>query len=610
MNKQLFAIADISPGRLVGIFAITHGTGLLLRYFEVESDRGAVNLLDRAKLLAHILRWRLTWDRRDTSYVAPEPLPDKFKSARAAADMIADGACVISCGISGNARCSIFFWAVRERYEQSGYPRGLTWISVGGQGGRGRAPGTVEEVGVDGLVTRYIAGHTETAKSLLRLADAGRLELHTLPQGEMAHVVEAQGRGEYVVCSRTGIGTFLDPRVGRGSPVSENAAAQFARADGEEIAYSLPPIDVALMSAPYADRDGNIYFRNAATITENVEAAHAARRNGGLVFVSVSALIEHDEAAIGLRADEVDVVVINPRNEQTGSVAQHRHWPMFTAGATVNEHEAISRLRFINKTLGITPRRSPVDYALARLGARVFTDNVAADATVNIGVGLGEEVCRVLCEHGAHEKITFTTESGPVGGIPAPGIFFGAAINPRRLESSAWMFHHYHEHLDATMLGFLQIDSAGNLNLSKRGPRMLDYVGPGGASSIIESASTVLFIGKWMQGSKVSIDGERLRLDEPGKPKLVEQVDEVTFNGGVALARGKKVFYVTDLALLELTDAGLTLRAVMPGIDIERDLLANSRARIVVPGDAAVRTVQASIVSGKGFHLDWAESSV
>jgi propionate CoA-transferase len=164
------------------------------------------------------------------------------------------------------------------------------------------------------------------------------------------------------------------------------------------------------------------------------------------------------------------------------------------------------------------------------------------------------------------------------------------------------MFHHYREHLDAAMLGFLQIDSAGNLNLSNRGPRMLDYVGPGGAPSIIDSANTVLFIGKWMQGAKVSIDGERLRLDNPGKPKLVEQVNEVTFNGSVALARGKKVFYVTDLAVLELTDAGLTLRAVMPGIDIERDLLANSLARIIVPDDPEPQTVPASIVTGKGFH--------
>jgi len=569
-----------------------------------------VNLLDKTRLLAHILRWRLTWDRFDAAYLPPEPLPAKFKSARAAVDMISDGACVISCGIAGNARCSLFFWALRQRYVQSGVPQRLTWISVGGQGGRGRVPGTVEEVGLDGLVTTYIAGHTETAKSLLRLADAGRLELHTLPQGEMTYVIEAQGRGECQVRSRTGIGTFLDPRVGRGSPVTPKATMQFASAEGDDLVYFLPPIDVALINAPYADRDGNIYFHNAATITENREAARAAQHNGGLAMVSVSGLIEKDTASIGLGADDVDVIVINPRNEQTGSVPQHKYWPMFTAGAAVDEHAAVARLRFINKTLGITPRRSRVDEALARLGAKTFVDNVPAGATVNIGVGLAEEVCHELCEAGMHERITFTTESGPFGGLPAPGIFFGAAINPQRLESSAWMFHHYREHLDAAMLGFLQLDGDGNINLSKRGPRMLDYVGPGGAPSIIESAKTVLFVGKWMQGAKVSIDGDRLHIDKPGEPKLLGRVDEVTFNGRVGRDGGKKIFYVTDLAVLELTDAGLTLRAVMPGIDIECDLLANCGARIDVPIDPAPVTVPATVVTGKGFELRWAENCV
>jgi propionate CoA-transferase len=522
--------------------------------------------------------------------------------------MIPDHACVISCGISGNARCSIFFWALRERYEQSGNPLNLTWISVGGQGGRGRAPGTVEEVGLDGLVTTYIAGHTETAKSMLRLADAQRLELHTLPQGEMTRIIEAQGRGVNNVRSRTGIGSFLDPRVGRGSPVTPNSTRQFAQADGDEIIYTLPTIDVALFSAPYADRDGNIYFHNAATITENIEAARAARRNGGLTMAAVCGLIDRDDSSIGLPAVDVDVVVINPRNEQTGSVPQRRHWPMFSVGASVDEHEAAQRLRFINQTLGITPRRSPLDYALARLGALTFTENVAAGATVNIGVGLAEEVCRVLYDSRVHEQITFTTESGPYGGLPAPGIFFGAAINPLRLESSAWMFNHYRDHLDAAMLGYLQLDSAGNINLSNRGPRMLDYVGPGGAPSIIESAKTVMFIGKWMMGAKVAIEGDRLRLEQPGKPKLVQQVDEVTFNGGIGLARGKKIFYVTDLAVLELCDAGLTLRSVMPGIDIHRDLLANTQARIVVPDNPAPQTVPAAVVTGRDFHLTWAEN--
>jgi propionate CoA-transferase len=565
-----------------------------------------VKLLDKTALLVHILRWRLTWDRRDTAWPPPAGLPDKFKSARAAVDMIADSACGISCGIGSNARCSILFWALRERFEQTGKPKGLTWISVAGQGGRGRVPGTVEEIGLDGLVTCYIAGHTETTKSFLRLAEAGKLELHTMPQGEMAHVVEAQGRGEQQLRSRTGTGSFLDTRVGRGSPVTPNATMELAEADGDDIVYHMPPIDVAFINAPYADRDGNIYFHNAATITENVEAANAARRNGGLVLVSVSGLIDHDAALVGIPTDVVDAVVVNPRNEQTGSVPQQQYWPMFTAGAEVDMHEAISKLRFINKTLGITPIRSELDHALARLGARTFVEQVCPGATVNIGVGLAEEVCDVLCAHDTRDKITFTTESGPYGGLPAPGIFFGAAINPQRLESSVWMFHHYYEHLDAAMLGFLQLDSGGNINLSNRGPRVLDYVGPGGAPSIIEAAKTVLFIGKWMQGAEVSIQNGQLRVDKPGKPKLLDRVDEITFNGSVGLARDKRIFYVTDLALLELTEAGLTLRAVMPGIDIQQDLLANCEARIHIPDDPAPETVPAAVVTGAGFDLDWA----
>lgn len=563
-----------------------------------------MNLLDRAALIAHLLRWRLTWSRRDIGYRPPGPVSDKFRTAREAVALIGDGATVISCGIASNARCSIFFWALRERFEAGGAPRGLTWISVAGQGGRGRAPGTVEEVALEGLVSKYIAGHTETAKAMLRLAEAGALELHTMAQGEMVAALEAQARGDDAVRSRTGVGTFLDPRTGRGSPVTDGAALQLIEAGGEELLYRLPPVNVALFSAPHADADGNVYFDEAATITENVEAARAARRNGGLAMACVADVVDGGGRRPGLAAEELDVVVVNPRNEQTGSVRQRRHWRMFTAGAEVDEHEAALRLQFINEFLRITPRRSDVDHALGRLGARVFTRHVPAGATVNIGVGLAEEVCRTLYESRVHHRITFTTEAGSYGGLPAPGVFFGAAVNPQRLESSGWMFAHYREKLDAAMLGFLQLDTAGNINLSRRGSRISDYVGPGGAPSIIEAARAVFFIGKWMTGASVAIEGERLRVLRPGRPKLVPQVDEVTFSGAVALARGKRVFYVTDLAVLELTDRGLVLREVMPGVDVERDLLANAGAGIVVPPE--IPTVPAPVVTGRDFHLQWA----
>jgi hypothetical protein len=47
----------------------------------------------------------------------------------------------------------------------------------------------------------------------------------------------------------------------------------------------------------------------------------------------------------------------------------------------------------------------------------------------------------------------------------------------------------------------------------------------------------------------------------------------------------------------------------MPGIEIERDLLANSSARIIVPDDPAPQTVLASVVTGKAFDLTWVENN-
>ncbi|KPK52917.1 MAG: hypothetical protein AMJ59_26425 [Gammaproteobacteria bacterium SG8_31] len=231
--------------------------------FMILADRlegVAVNLVDKALLLGHVLAWRARWDRRDLDYLPAERISDKFMTGREAASLIPDGATVISSGMAGNSRCSAFYWAIRERYEAEGRPKGLTWISVGGQGGRGRAPGTVEEVGREGLVTRFISGHVETTKSMLALAEKGCLDLHVLPQGEMTELIEGQARGINCVRSRTGLDTFLDPRCGSGSAVFDRNGANLVHADADELVYELPAIDVALFCGAYADPQGNVYL--------------------------------------------------------------------------------------------------------------------------------------------------------------------------------------------------------------------------------------------------------------------------------------------------------------------------------------------------------------
>jgi propionate CoA-transferase len=518
--------------------------------------------------------------------------------------LIPDDAVCFSSGMAGNGRCSIFFWGIRERYLRTGHPKGLTWITVGAQGGRGKVPGTLEEICLPGLLTRHIGGHVETKKALLKLVDAGQCELHTMPQGQQAFLLEAQARGEDSVVSMTAVGTFLDPRCGTGSLVKGEGRETFITPEGDALRFRLPKVEWVFFVASYADEEGNLYVRNASTLTEIRGSVAAAKRNGGKVMATVCGIIPKSPDEIYVHAEDVDAIVVNPHNEQTGSVPMRSFWPMFTVDSDMPAVEAIGRLKFLNHAAKITPSRGPVEDALARLGATVFTSASKPGALVNIGVGMPEEVCRVVFEAGLTDDVTFMSETGVLGGLPAPGVFFGAAVCPKKMMGSVDVFHQSYESLDTTILGVLQVDSEGNVNVSKRGPRALDYVGPGGLPDLTAAAKNILFVGSWQAGGKMAVQDGKMAILQRGKPKFIEHVDEVTFCGRRALAMEKNVFYATNVGVFRLTERGMELIRVMPGIDIKRDVLDGCRMRVVLP-DGDVPVVDASILTGLGFNLAW-----
>ncbi len=567
-----------------------------------------MNVLTKAKLLVHIGRWRATWSRHDCDY-RPKGLKNpKFKTAHEAVKLIRDGSTVLSSGMAGNARCSIFFWALREVYEQTAHPRQLTWITVGAQGSRGKAPGTMEEMALPGLVTRWIGGHLETVKAFLKIADEGHCELHTMPQGIETLLCAAQAEGKDSLLSEVGLGTRLDPRVGLGTPVLPGPVSEnFVRLEGDRLRYHLPPIDYSLFVVPYADAEGNLYLQNAALQTEAWEASRAARRNGGQVIASVSAIVPQDPAKIWMPADMVDVIVVNPASEQTGSVPQYRYWPMFTLNAGVDVKDAVDQLRFINEILKITPHRGSSEQAVGRLAASLFMDVAHRGSLVNIGVGLPEEVCRLIYEGGLHDEVTFFTETGVVGGLPTPGIFFGAAINPKEILTSTEVFRRAQRDLDVTVLGMLQADSAGNINVAKRGEGAINYVGAGGLPDLTHAAKNVIFVGSWMAHAKFEVVGGQVRIARAGTHKFVDQVDEINFSGARALERGQNIHYVTNVGVFHLTKRGMELAQVMPGIDIERDILHGCPMKVVLPPGGAVPVVPEPIVTGRNFRLQWKE---
>jgi propionate CoA-transferase len=92
-----------------------------------------------------------------------------------------------------------------------------------------------------------------------------------------------------------------------------------------------------------------------------------------------------------------------------------------------------------------------------------------------------------------------------------------------------------------------------------------------------------------------------MRVRRRGRPKFVPRVREVTFNGPRALAAGKRVFYATPVGLFRLGTHGMELVRVMPGIDVQRDVLDVATMPIAVPAPAALRLVPDEVMTGDGF---------
>ena len=71
-------------------------------------------------------------------------------------------------------------------------------------------------------------------------------------------------------------------------------------------------------------------------------------------------------------------------------------------------------------------------------------------------------------------------------------------------------------------------------------------------------------------------------MQEGRAQKFHERVEQITFCGQVAAAQDKPVLYVTERCVFRLRPDGLELAEVAPGIDVDRDILAQMKFRPIV----------------------------
>jgi propionate CoA-transferase len=127
--------------------------------------------------------------------------------------------------------------------------------------------------------------------------------------------------------------------------------------------------------------------------------------------------------------------------------------------------------------------------------------------------------------------------------------------------------------LDVAFLGLGETDQYGNINVSKFEGRP---IGCGGFINVSQNSKKVVFCGTFTaQGLKVAIQDGRIQILREGKiRKFKDHVEQITFSGAYAAKTKQPVLYVTERAVFELINGKMTLVEIAPGIDLQKDILA------------------------------------
>ena len=475
-------------------------------------------------------------------------------------ELIRSGETIATSGFVGCGTPDALLDGLARRFRESGDPAGLTLLFAAGQGDGGEQG--LNRLAEPGLLRRVVGGHWGLIPRVAALAVSGQIEGWNLPQGVISRLYRDMAAGLPGTVSRIGLHTFVDPRS-QGGRVNERTTddlVEVVHLGGEELLfYRATPIDVALLRGTSADEHGNITMEREALTLDNLAMACAARNNGGKVIVQVERIVAAgslDPRLVKIPHILVDAVVVAPPelHRQTYATA-------FNPGYA---HE-------VRIPLDLIP---PMPMNERKIAARRAAMELPDGGVVNLGIGMPDGVSTVAAEEHVIDRITLTTEPGIVGGMPASGGDFGAALNPDALIDQNQQFDFYQGGgLDLTVLGMAELDADGNVNVSRFGPRL---TGAGGFIDISQSARTVVFVGTFTAGGmQVGISDGRLTILSEGRSrKLVRHVEQVTFNGRYAASLGQRVLYVTERAVFAATPEGLRLIEVAPGIDIERDVLA------------------------------------
>jgi propionate CoA-transferase len=492
----------------------------------------------------------------------------KVVSAAEAIAILHDGDTLCCSGFGSNGVPVELLLALEKRFLETGSPKNLTLLFGGGPGDG--AEGGVNRLGHEGLLKRVIGGHYGLVPKVGKLALESKVEAYNLPLGVISHMYRDIACGLPGTVSKVGLGTFVDPRLegGKiGKKTEEDLVSVIELGGKEHLYFKTFPISVAFIRGTTADPEGNITMERESLTQDVLAVATATKNSGGFVIAQVERIA--DRGSLNPRHVKVPgvlvdcVVVASPENHPQNLNGSYN--PAFSAEVRV-PLDALDAM--------------PLDER--KVIARRAAFELLPNSVVNLGIGMPEGVAGVANEEKILKYMTLTAEPGVIGGVPASGANFGAAVNPDAVIDMNQQFDFYDGGgLDLACLGLAECDPAGSINVSRFGPKL---AGAGGFINITQNSRTVVFVGTFTAGGlKTKIEGGKLHILQEGRArKFVNKIEQVTFSGPYAASTGQNVLYVTERCVFKLTPQGLELIEVAPGVDIEKDILAQMDFKPVV----------------------------